>query len=208
MTRLVSVARATTLLFATLFSACDDDGSTISTLDGGTGADGSGLCAVTPDYGDVGTIGTSDSIAVRLNDTQGQAKSITYLAALNGDQDQVVIQLYRGFSVFTTGAIQPGTYPITGDELNYASCGVCVRIFADRALGGGRPLQDMMATGGTLVVTEVGTAGSGVFRAELQDASFEHVRIDSMSFESSPVNDGCVTEISHLAADVPMTSAP
>jgi hypothetical protein len=202
MNRLLGVA-----LGAMLLSGCSDGGVNI-VADGGVGPDsGDGTCAVVPSYGDVGTIPQTISAAIRLNDDTGQAKSVTYIGALNDDQDQVVIQLYRGFSVFTTGAIQPGTYEISGDELNYASCGVCVRMFADRLNGGGHPLQDMMATGGTLVVTAVGEAGSGVFQAELKNASFEHVHIDGMSFESTPVGDGCGTEISHLGADVPMAPA-
>jgi hypothetical protein len=190
-----------------LLAGCSDDGVRINSEDGGTGPDSGGSCAVVSSYGDVGTVPVTASAAIRLNDTSGQARSITYLAALNDDQDQVVIQLYRGFSVFTTGVIRAGSYAIEGDELNYASCGVCVRMFANRPSGGGRPQQDMMATGGTLEVTEVGEAGSGVFRAELKNASFEHVHIDGMSFESSPVGDGCETEVTHLGADVPMATA-
>src|SRR6266540_159671 len=168
-------------LAAALLPGCSDDGSGAVTGDGGTGPDSSTACAVSPSYGDVGTVSQTLSVAVRINDDLGRAKSITYIAALNQDQDQVVLQLYRGFSVFTQGEIVPGTYEITGDELNYASCGVCVRMFADRLLGGARPLQDMMATGGTLVVTELGEAGSGTFKADLQNAVFEHVDIDEMS---------------------------
>ncbi len=194
---------------AVLLCACSDGGSVAVPGDAGPGPDSDGLCAVDPTYGDVGTVPYELSLAVRRDDDTGAAKSITYIAALNGDQDQVVIQLYRGFSVFTGKSIEAGTYPITGDELNYASCGVCVRIFADRALiGGGHPLQDMMATGGTLVVSEVGTGGSGAFKATLMNASFEHVQIDATSFESTPVGDGCETRINRLSADVPMTSAP
>jgi hypothetical protein len=203
MNRLLGVA-----LGAMLLAACSDGGIETTTVDGGAGPDSGGSCAVIPSYGDVGTIPETISAAIRLDDGTGQAKSITYIAALNDDQDQVVIQLYRGFSVFTAGAIEPGTYKIEGDELNYASCGVCVRMFADRLNGGGHPLQDMMATAGTLVVTEVGAAGSGVFRAELKNAAFEHVSIDGMSFESTPIGDGCDTQISHLGADVPMATAP
>jgi hypothetical protein len=203
MNRLLGVA-----LGAVLLAGCSDDGVNIHGGDGGVGPDSGGQCAVVPSYGDVGTIPVATSAAIRLNDGNGEAKSITYVGALNGDQDQVVIQLYRGFSVFTTHGIQEGSYEITGEELNYASCGVCVRMFADRLNGGGHPLQDMMATGGTLVVTSIGAAGSGLFQAELKNASFEHVEIDGMSFESVPVGDGCNTEITHLAADVPMTAGP
>jgi hypothetical protein len=203
MNRLLGVA-----LGAMLLAGCSDGGVSTNGRDGGVGPDSGDSCAVIPSYGDVGTIPEATSAAIRLDDGSGQAKSITYIGALNGDQDQVVIQLYRGFSVFTTGTIQPGTYEISGEELNYASCGVCVRMFADRLNGGGHPLQDMMATGGQLVVTSVGEAGSGVFQAELKNASFEHVNIDGMSFESIPVGDGCGTEISHLGADVPMATAP
>jgi hypothetical protein len=187
---------------ATLLGACADDDTSAITGDAGIGPDGDGVCAVPESYGDVGTISRDLSVGVRLNDSQGEAKSITYIAALNDDQDQVVVQLYRGFSVFTSRAIGPGTYEIEGDELNYASCGVCVRMFADRVLGGTRPLQDMMATRGTLVVSEVG----GAFKATLMNAEFEHVNIDEMSYESRPVGDGCETAITRLSADVLLAS--
>jgi hypothetical protein len=82
---------------------------------------------------------------------------------------------------------------------------VCVRIFADRPTDGGRPAQDMMATGGTLHVEAIGGQDSGSFKATLSGASFEHVVIDDVSFESKPVDDGCETSISNLIADVPMS---
>jgi hypothetical protein len=164
-------------------------------------------CSVSADYGDVGVVPPELSIAVRLDDNLGDAKSITYIAALNLEQDQVIIQLYRGFGIFQGKPIAAGTYELTGEELNYATCGACVRIFGNRPAGSGRPAQDLMATHGTLVVSEIGPAGSGTFRAELQDADFEHVHIDDTSFESTPVNDGCGTSVSHLGADVPMSGA-
>jgi hypothetical protein len=201
MSRILGIA-----LGALLLAGCSDGDPASPTGDGGVGPDSGGDCLVDRSYGDVGTVPSAISAAIRFDDSSGQAKSVTYIGALNGDQDQIVIQLYRGFSVFTTGAIAPGTYAISGEELNYASCGVCVRMFADRIAGGGHPLQDMMATGGTLVVSEIGAAGSGTFRAELRDASFEHVHIDDVSFESTPVGDGCETEISLLGAEAPMTA--
>ena len=44
-------------------------------------------------------------------------------------QDILSFENYNGFGVFTT-QIVPGSFQITGEELNYATCGVCPRIFS------------------------------------------------------------------------------
>jgi hypothetical protein len=166
----------------------------------------SAVCRVAPSYGDVGKIPPERSLAVRRDDDSGDAMSITYIAGLNSDQDQVLIQLYKGFGVFTSKSILAGSYVLAGEELNYATCGACVRMFADRPFGGGIALQDLMATAGTLTIAEVGPAGSGAFKATLSGVAFEHVNIDA-TFTSMPVDDGCETSISRLVADVPMSAA-
>jgi len=200
-----------TALCAVLACACgggEDNGTVASGDDAGL-PDANQLCAIAADLGDVGTIPAEASVAVRKNDVEtGDPELITYIGALNGDpesRDQLVVQLYRGFGVFTSRSIEAGDYELTGDELNYKTCGVCVRIFADRPTDGGRPAQDMMATGGTLHVEAIGGPQSGSFKATLSGASFEHVVIDDVSFESKPVDDGCETSISNVVADTPMS---
>jgi hypothetical protein len=184
----------------------DDDDDTIpGTPDAGVNltpdADTTPVCSVIPTYGDIGTI--PDTINAERK-VEGENESVTLGVGVNADQDGFVLELYKGFTVFQAGIV-PGTYQLTGEELNYASCGVCVRFFGDAAPGA--PGQDFMATGGTVTITEVGATGSGRLKATLSNLTFTHVTIDGTTFNSTPVGDGCDTAMTGAVIDSPIVAA-
>ncbi len=190
--------------------ACSDDGDSAvqePTPDAGFDPDTiAEACAVEPDFGDIGLLPAGASFAVRSTNDFDQEVTVTYVGALNDDQDQLMIQLWRGFGVFSTTSIGTGRFVIQDDELDYATCGVCVLIKADRPNGTGDAEQVLMATGGTLDVIELGPTGSGKFKAVLSNATFEHVEIAATTYASTPVGDGCTSSIGNLVADVPITA--
>ncbi|MGC4116554.1 MAG: hypothetical protein QM765_18645 [Myxococcales bacterium] len=99
--------------------------------------------------------------------------------------------------MFASGTAQPGTYVLSGDELNYATCGVCV-LMVDNL---GTPY---MVTSGTVVLTSV----SGNLTGTLTNATFEEVTIDGQTYESTPVAGGCQSSITSVAFDAAITTSP
>jgi len=81
--------------------------------------------------------------------------SYTYAGLLNQDAnfDAIQFELWDGFGVFAAGIV-PGTYQITGAELDYASCGACIFAFGD--VTSTSITQAYFATGGTMTLTQVG----------------------------------------------------
>lgn len=104
----------------------------------------------------------------------------------------MLIELYNGFGVFGAG-ITTGTYTLTGDELDYATCGVCVRLYTEAD-----PDDGYLATGGTVTVTAL----SPNLVVDLSDLTFEHVTIDPTTFASTPHADSCTSTMTSAPFDV------
>src|SRR5690606_19552964 len=123
---------------------------------------------------------------------------------LDGDTnpDILLLELYPGSGVFS-GGLKPGTYTLAGDELQYATCGACVRIFGDYVTGVGAT-EVYMATGGKLTLTSV----SGQLTGALSDVTFTHVTINTSTWESTPVGDGCNSAISTATFSEPIQVEP
>jgi hypothetical protein len=150
-------------------------------------------CAAPVSYGDLGLIPPQFSQAALRFTQDGEVQKVIYQALLNDDTDLLVVELFDHFGVFA-GGLRTGIFELTGEELDYATCGVCIRVFGDIGpLGDVR--QVFMATSGTVEIREVGLSQNGHLQATLIDLTFEHVNIDPRTFESTPVNDGCESAI-------------
>lgn len=103
--------------------------------------------------------------------------------------DIVQVELYAGFAAFMGTDITPKTIQLSGDELNYKSCGACVRIFADSTQSDSA--AQYFATGGSITLTST----SGSLQGTLSNVTLEKVTIDSTDYTSTPVGDGCNTKI-------------
>ena len=138
--------------------------------------------------------------------TGSNAHQETWAGALNTDTDVLQLELYAGFGGFGSGDIKPGTYQLTGAELNYMTCGVCLRIFTDVTGTGSaaKAKDDYFATGGTVTLTA--TSGSN-FSASISNITMNHVTIDSMTFKSTPVADGCNAAIMSGTLAAPLQAA-
>ncbi len=139
-----------------------------------------------------------------------------YFGALNADTapDLLDIELYAMTGVFTA-AITPGTYTLSGDELNYATCGLCVLIYANATFDSSTgdltgADQYYLATGGSVTITSVAdnTAGTGTLTGTLNNITFDHVTIDSTTFTSTPVGDSCESMITSMPFTAPVTVIP
>lgn len=168
--------------------------------DGGTGndagTDGGGqnvTCLVEPDLGTVTPTGI---------DVSGDEDGIFYYAYVNGDAapDELSIQLYNGFGPFEGGIVN-GVFELTGDEAQFATCAVCVLLFADvDPTGATDPAQTYLANGGTITLTSV----EGRLTATLSNVTFQHVNIDEDTFESTPAS-SCQSTLPALSIDEEIT---
>jgi hypothetical protein len=115
---------------------------------------------------------------------------------LHGDLDdgadrmRFEIQLRRGHGAFADRELVAGTYPIAGDELSAATCGVCVTL---RGEGGG---PWYAAAGGEVTLTQVlprfvGSASN----LTLVEA------LTAPDGTTVPVPDGCTTRIDRITFD-------
>ena len=166
-----------------------DDGSADAGLDDGSadGAvdDGSADAAVA----DASDDGSTDAGGGPIG---GPNDVYQYTGDLNSNPDNLDIEIYAGYGVFQNG-VKLGKYTLAGNELDYATCGLCVLVFA----GGQDPY---MATGGTVELTSV----QGTFSGTLTNVTFTHVSIDPNTFESTPLGDGCNTSIPSLSISAPV----
>jgi hypothetical protein len=184
-----------------------DDGDSVDPLtpiDAGTpvNVDGSteAICSVsTPTFGDKGALAGGATFSV------DPANALRYSIVANSPleaalpTDGLIVEFYTGYTPFGTSAaptaVVPGTYQLTDEQLNYASCGVCVRLVTNSAEDGSSE-DDYMATGGTVTVSAVGDAVGETLTFALSNLTFEHVTIDGMTYNSTPAGDGCTTTIS------------
>jgi hypothetical protein len=201
------------------FLACGSSDSPhhVTTPDSGTGS-GSGSGSAAPCTAAAVLPTDFGSAADQLADWDGSGTTApgTYeewFGALNSDVDYIKLELYAGHGGVTTG-LKPGTYAITGDDTNYISCGVCVRMFTDVTQTSGQT-PEYFASSGTVTLTSVGSgsgSGSGsdklygTFSGSFQNLSFDHVDIGS-DFTSTPVGD-CTSTLASgtFSADLTMAA--
>jgi hypothetical protein len=132
---------------------------------------------------------------------------IYYSAQLDSDPkpDILAVELYKGFGAFTTGNITTGTFSLTGPELDYATCGVCVRVLTNVDVGAGGDYSQMyFQTSGTVQLSSV----NGNIVGTLSDVRLEHVTLNPTTFETTPVNDGCVTGTESAGFSAPIMFTP
>jgi hypothetical protein len=163
-----------------------------------TGDGGTGGCLATADYAAVGAVPGQAEYSDPTDPTAG----LGWFGPLNQatPPDYVAVQLYGGFGVFPT-TITTGTFQLTGNELNFATCGVCVLVWADIS-SQGQPAQEYLATGGSVTLTSV----TGRITGTLTNVTFEHVTINPSTYESTPLGDGCESKIGSLSFDSPITT--
>jgi hypothetical protein len=179
-----------------------DDGPDL--IDGGgddqpDAADNPGTCFA-PDTFGAATIGN------QIAESNGAAATPDFTAGsgtLNAAEPFDVFQL-EFYKVGVLAAnIVPGTYQITGQELNYATCAVCPRVFTDCTTEACED-QQFYATGGTVTLTQV----SPNLVYSVSNITLVEVTVDPGTFESTPVPGGCSTTITSASFDATVTNTP
>ena len=158
-----------------------------------SGGGGGAQCKVAASLGALGTVAGSVT-------GTGSGTDILWSGDLNAETtpDRVAVELYDTFGVFA-GGITPGVYSLSGDELNYATCGLCVLLLGDADPVTGEPAAYYMATGGVVEVLSV----AGTLTLALDSVTFHEVTIDPSTFESTPVG-SCTATITSMSVNDPL----
>lgn len=167
-------------------------------------------CTVsTTSFGDKGAL---TGVATFAANTMNPALyRIAMQAALEGAEptDVLFIDFYTGYEPFGTQqaptAVMPGTYNLSGAQVDYATCGVCVTMGTNATMAGYD--DDYMVTGGTVTVTALGDAVGETLTLSVSGLQLQHVNIDPMSGATTSANDGCTTSLSN-ATFTGMVTAP
>jgi hypothetical protein len=133
-------------------------------------------CGVAETQGDIGELA-----ALGERRDQGQPGRFIYAlyaptpaTAADDEPDVIYIELWDDYGVFLGDRARPGTYAITGDELAYDTCGVCVFTLADVDPQDGAN-RILLATGGSVTVIEVSPVPGTPLEIELDDVRFREV---------------------------------
>jgi hypothetical protein len=132
---------------------------------------------------------------------QNTADQVEFIANLNAT-DFIDISLVDGAAPFSGDTIgAPETIPLTGNQLQFSTCGGCVIVVANCTTCtlssdtfDGTPY---MATAGTLTINDVNPSITGT----LTNATFGEVTIDNNGV-TTPVPGGCTTAITSASFNV------
>ena len=195
------------IMISSLFmAACGgDDGDTVTPSIDAARIDGSGgtdappaACTVsTTNFADRGPIMGGTYLFRPGANAAATDDELDVLSQLEAAQptDLLRIQLYAGYGAFAGRAIVPGTYQITGDELDFATCGVCVMLATNVTAMAYD--DDYMATSGTVTITAAGTAVGGMLAGSLSNIQFHHVMIDPQTGATTQAADTCTSAMSN-----------
>ncbi len=100
------------------------------------------------------------------------------------------------------GDITTGTFTLTSDDAQAATCSICVFLYADLNLAANpaTPAATYIATSGTVILTSLAdkTSGTGTIAGSLSNVTFQQVTIDPTSQASTP-DGSCSSSVSSLS---------
>jgi hypothetical protein len=171
----------------------EDAGMDAGIEDAGTDAGTPPSCTVPATFGDVGALqgaGVTDSATAP---TAEFLEAVLDQDTSTNTADLLELELYKVENGIFASGITTGTFPLTGPELNYSTCSLCVLIYGDVNVSSGEPTNFFMATGGSVTLSAV----NGSIAGTLSNVTFEEVTIagEEEGFLSTPVENGCTTSI-------------
>jgi hypothetical protein len=114
----------------------------------------------------------------------------------NDPGDYLYIDLYELYGAFEAGDIVPGTYPLTGDDAAYSTCGACVMLGAQVDADGN--VDDWyFARSGLLNLTST----TGRLTGSLQNVMLYRVKTDADGNPSDDATFDCETKIMNATFD-------
>ncbi|MBI5543358.1 MAG: hypothetical protein HY901_05680 [Deltaproteobacteria bacterium] len=148
-----------------------------------------GSCTIAATYGFITVNGAVQA------DTTSSGGAYRYMSgelpAADGTMDAIHLELYEGHGVFANG-LATGTFTLEGDELNYATCSLCLTLGGDLTQSGAG--QIFMATGGTVELASI----EGTLEVTLRAGTFAQVTVDPQTAATTLVPNGCTTAIQQV----------
>lgn len=142
---------------------------------------------------DLGSLGARDGTPMASGAAGSRILAVSMTVASDAStRDVVFVQLKGGKGAFAAGDPVPGTYPLTGAELDYNTCGVCVTVIGDIVAGQG-PTQFYFQRAGTVTITSTNGSLTGSL------SGMEFLELDLVT--EDVIRDGCETQVGGLSFD-------
>jgi hypothetical protein len=150
-------------------------------------SDPSDLACPEMDRADAGDLTALAAQRCNVSGSMG-AKNWYRLSAMLPDSSHVIqVELWPERGAFRSGPVRAGTFTLAGEDLDVATCGVCLRAMGDKDL----PTQrEYFAVAGTVEVTAVSPDEGEAFVATVTSASFAEVDADRVQ-----VAGGCTLDL-------------
>ncbi|HEY3446019.1 MAG TPA: hypothetical protein VGK67_06610 [Myxococcales bacterium] len=155
-------------------------------------------CTGAPACGIAATLGTVTQVggSAKGGSAASGAAYVSGQFAFNSDPDGVLVELYAGSGFFAAG-LANGTFTLSGAELSYATCSLCVVMVDEKN-------KTYMPTAGTVTVSSF----SGRLTGTLANMAFQEVTINGSTGATTPVANGCQSSMSSMAFDAAIVSTP
>lgn len=131
-------------------------------------------------------------------DAAAPTEAIYYSALLDDTAvyDTLEFELYGDEGTLFEGAVETGSYELTGEQTDYATCALCVLLYSDNDDANDTGGAIYMPTSGTLTLTSV----EGRLTGSLTNVTLVEVEIGE-DFATTPVAGGCSTLITSASFD-------
>jgi hypothetical protein len=132
------------------------------------------------------------------NDPDFAPHNLFFIGALdtNDPGDYLYLDLYELYGAFDGGDIKTGTFPLTGDDAAYSTCGACVYLGA-KVDADGNVDDYYFARSGLLNLTSV----TGRLTGSIQNVMFYRVKTDADGFPSDDATFDCESKIMNATFD-------
>ncbi|HEY5934777.1 MAG TPA: hypothetical protein VIU61_09085 [Kofleriaceae bacterium] len=148
--------------------------------------EGSGECP-TMDVDDAGDLAALAAQRCNVPGSMGASNWYRLAATIPSSSHVVQLELWPNRGAFAGGLVTTGTFQIAGADLDFATCGLCLRALGDK---GGANQTEFFATSGTVEVTAVAPTADAPFEATITNATFIEVNADHVA-----IDDGCVADV-------------
>jgi hypothetical protein len=156
-------------------------------------------CGVASSYGALGDIrgeAGSDLQDPAVTERVGFVFAPTPDTAMQDAPDFLIVELWDGYGPFAGGAARTGTFQITGEDTDYDTCGVCVRLLANFV--NDAAAKELLATSGTVTVTSVATATGQTMQVSLSNVSFVEISFDATAGYQTVAGSTCPSPITSV----------
>jgi len=115
----------------------------------------------------------------------------------NPKDDIFSIRLFQGVTVFDPDLVT-GTFPLTGVESSFYSCGACVHLLGDYDPGVDEVAQNFIVDSGMLTISAISTEAGQMVTGSITDAHFREVTLDDGNMLQTVIPGGCEATLDEI----------